>query len=32
MAATKGKRPAEALTEAEVRSLLAACSRRAPKR
>jgi site-specific recombinase XerD len=30
MAATKGKRPAEVLTEAEVRSLLAACSRRAP--
>ena len=30
MAATKRKRPAEVLTEAEVRSLLAACSRRAP--
>ena len=30
MADTKGKRPAEVLTEAEVRSLLAACSRRAP--
>jgi hypothetical protein len=30
MAAIEGKRPAEALTEAEVRSLLAACFRRAP--
>ena len=30
MAATKGKRPAEVLTETEMRSLLAACSRRAP--
>src|ERR1700691_5729220 len=30
MADTKRKRPAEVLTEAEVRSLLAACSRRAP--
>jgi integrase/recombinase XerD len=30
MADTKGKRPAEVLTEAEVRSLLNACSRRAP--
>lgn len=29
MADSKGKRPAEVLTEAEVRSLLAACSRRA---
>jgi site-specific recombinase XerD len=30
MADTKRKRPAEVLTEAEVRSLLGACSRRAP--
>ena len=30
MADTKRKRPAEVLTEAEVRSLLAQCSRRAP--
>jgi hypothetical protein len=30
MAAAKGKRPAEILTEAEARSLLAACSRREP--